>query len=177
MTRPYRKPRIFRRASATGRLVIGDANPIMTLRHRRNPVHRIATERKKRYTPAERELQCILNSLGNGALRGKFIREWVFSRWIIDFYIYEVRLAIEIDGSYHSTPVQKAKDRTKDSHCKQAGITLLRLKNSEIFGDRDKLVERLRKAYRVALQRSRESYELNDRCGTKKLNAPEPRNA
>jgi very-short-patch-repair endonuclease len=108
------------------------------------------------HTPAEKELGRILARLGNGALRGKFIREWAFKKWILDFYLYEIRVGIEVDGQYHTTATQRERDKEKNFDCESAGITLLRITNAEVFGDRDALVAKLRVAYREGLRRSRQ---------------------
>src|SRR3981081_2382284 len=119
--------------------------------------HILTNSEKRRANPtrAEAELERILNSLSGGILRGKFKREHVVSgKWIVDFFFPEIRLAIEVDGLAHSSDVQRAKDREKDSDCRRFDITVLRLRNSEIFGNRDRLVEKLRTAWSSAKQRS-----------------------
>jgi len=83
-----------------------------------------------------------------------FKREHVVSgKWIVDFFFPEIRLAIEVDGSVHNTQVQRAKDLKKDSDCMRFDITVLRLRNAEIFGDRDWLIEKLRASWREAKDR------------------------
>jgi very-short-patch-repair endonuclease len=73
------------------------------------------------------------------------VREHVASgKWIVDFFFPEIRLAIEVDGSTHNSQAQQAKDRQKDADCKRFDITVLRLRNAEIFGNRDRLTEKLR---------------------------------
>lgn len=102
-------------------------------------------------TSAMRKFENILNELGDGALKDKFIREWAFKgRWILDFFFYENRLGIEIDGSIHNKNAQIIKDREKDHACKDFGITLIRFKNQEVFGDHKKLINKLRHAYKLA---------------------------
>lgn len=107
-------------------------------------------------THAEAELEKILNSLGNGALRGEFQREWRVGDWAVDFYFAQIRLAIEVDGGYHRALSRWRKDLHKTRDLEARGITVLRLTNSEVLGDRQGLVIRLRAAWRVALERSRQ---------------------
>lgn len=157
MTIRYRKPNMsLLRAGGLVR-VLGEpaSSPIAVQKQRR--IHVIATKRRTQHTPAEKELEKILVSLGNGALRGKFIREWAFKNWILDFFLYEIRVGIEVDGQYHATPAQRERDKKKSMDCGSAGITLLRITNSEVFGDRDALVAKLRAAYREGLGRARQS--------------------
>jgi very-short-patch-repair endonuclease len=126
------------------------------LRRRATPpdpeaLQRVADERREHPTRAERALAAILGELNAGALDGRFRREWVCGgRWIVDFYFPEVQLAIEVDGGYHRSPVQQSWDLFKESELESEGITLLRVTNEEVFGDRERLLGRLRQAWRAA---------------------------
>jgi very-short-patch-repair endonuclease len=123
-------------------------------KYRKSYIRRNADERRANPTPAEVKLLSILYSLKGGVLRDKFKREQVVSgKWIVDFWFSEVRLAIEVDGPVHDTQDQRAKDLMKDSDCKRFDITVLRLRNDEVFGDHDALVEKLRAGYREAKYR------------------------
>lgn len=116
----------------------------------------IADERREHPTRAERALAAILSGLNEGALDGRFRREWVCGgRWIVDFYFPEVRLGIEVDGGYHRSTTQKGWDLFKEGGLESAGVTLLRLTNEEVVGDRERLLRKLRQAWRTALRNSR----------------------
>ncbi|MGH8683215.1 MAG: endonuclease domain-containing protein [Burkholderiales bacterium] len=116
----------------------------------------IADERREHPTRAERALAAILNGLKDGALDGRFRREWVCGgRWIVDFYFPEVRLAIEVDGGYHRSTAQKGWDLFKEGGLESAGVTVLRLTNEEVFGDRERLLRKLRQAWRTGLRNPR----------------------
>ena len=156
MTTRYRKPNMSLLRAGDLTRVLGEpaSGPIATQKQRH--IHVIAKKRRTQHTPAEKEMERILAGLGNGALRGKFIREWAFKNWILDFFLYEVRVGIEVDGQYHTTAAQRERDKKKSMDCESAGITLLRIKNSDVFGDRDALVAKLRVAYREGLRRARQ---------------------
>jgi very-short-patch-repair endonuclease len=110
-----------------------------------------ADERREHPTRAERALASILSELNEGALEGRFRREWVCGeRWIVDFYFPEVRLAVEVDGGYHRSMAQRGWDLFKASELESAGLTVLRLTNQEVLGDRARLLEKLRHAWRTA---------------------------
>ena len=66
----------------------------------------------------------------------------------MDFYVPEVRLAIEVDGGYHRSPLQRSWDLFKESGLDSEGITLLRVTNEEVLGDRERLLGKLRQAWR-----------------------------
>jgi very-short-patch-repair endonuclease len=139
---------------------------LATLRRLRRPyalraphaLELIAAERRERPTRAERALAAILNELNDGALEGCFRREWVCGgRWIVDFYFPEVRLAIEVDGGYHRSTFQLGWDLFKAAELEAAGLTLLRLTNQEVLGDRERLLTKLRHAWRAALGNGRKA--------------------
>jgi very-short-patch-repair endonuclease len=116
----------------------------------------IADERREHPTRAERTLAAILGGLNEGALDGRFRREWVCGgRWIVDFYFPEVRLGIEVDGGYHRSTVQRGWDLFKDGGLESAGVTVLRLTNEEVYGDRERLLGKLRQAWRTAVRNAR----------------------
>ena len=103
--------------------------------------------RQIKSTAAEVELERILNTLGDGALAGEFRREWPIGRWLVDFYFPDIRLAIEVDGGYHRAQTRWRKDLRKTAELDGLGITVLRLNNNEVFGERTRLVNRLREAW------------------------------
>ena len=114
-----------------------------------------AEARRLEPTPAEAELERILRELGAGALAGEFRREWPVGDWIVDFYFPTIKLAIEVDGGYHRAQSRWRLDLHKTRDLQERGITVLRLVNTEVFGDRERLVARLRAAWRAAAQNVR----------------------
>ena len=113
-----------------------------------------AKKNRKNPTPAEREFRRIICSINDGVLQTRFRDQHVISgKWIVDFFFPEVRLAIEIDGSIHQTAAQIEKDLRKDADCKRFDITLVRISNHEVFGNRDALIAKLRDGWRQAKAR------------------------
>ena len=52
---------------------------------------------------------------------------------IADFYLPKpLKIVIEIDGSYHNTHNQQARDLNKDAYYKQRKFKVIRIKNSEV---------------------------------------------
>ena len=124
---------------------------IVSLPPQRSNIQRRAEDRRRNPTRAERQLEHILNGLNGGVLRGRFKREHAISgKWIVDFFFPEIRLAIEVDGPVHLTKEQQIRDREKDADCKRFDVTVLRLRNKEVLGNRRELVERLRVGWRRA---------------------------
>jgi len=133
--------------------VIGESNPT-NYEFQSSHIEKFANYRRKNPTPAEAKLEIILNELNGGVLKGDFVREHIISgKWIVDFFFPKVRLAIEVDGSIHLTGIQKKKDIMKDADAARFDITLLRLTNCQVFGNRSYLVNKLRAGWRAALNR------------------------
>lgn len=116
-----------------------------------------AEMRREEPTAAEAAFARILDELGNGALKGEYKREWPAGRWLIDFYFPALRLAIEIDGGYHRAPSRWRRDLVKTAELEAMGLTVLRLTNAEVLGDREHLLSRLREAWRRAQWQARAS--------------------
>ena len=134
-------------------VVIGEKN-YSNYEFQRSHIEKYADYRRKNPTPSEAKLRTILNDLNEGALRGKFVREYIISgKWIVDFYFPDIRLAIEVDGSVHLTGIQKKKDTMKDADASRFDITVLRVTNSEVSGNREYLICKLREGWRKAMDR------------------------
>jgi len=142
-------------AAQTGRrvYVIGEKNYHDHV-FQRSHIEKYANYRRANPTPAEREFLRFLIELNNGVLRGEFVREHIISgKWIVDFYFPKIRLAVEIDGSVHLTGIQKRRDALKDADAKRFDITVLRLTNGEVAGNKVRLEQKLRQGWRAALDR------------------------
>lgn len=130
---------------------------------KRSRILEFADHRRANPTPAEAKFSQILNALNDGVLRRKFVREHVISgQWIVDFFFQEIRLAIEVDGSFHLTGHQLRRDKLKDADCAKFDITILRVTNSEVFGYRESLIEKLRSGWREALSRKNRVIGLSE---------------
>lgn len=51
---------------------------------------------------------------------------------IADFYIKRLNIVVELDGGYHNSDTQKARDYFKDKHYSERGFRILRLKNEDV---------------------------------------------
>lgn len=126
-----------------------------------------ADRMRRRPTPAEAHLASILNSINHGVLRRRFHAQHVISgKWIVDFFFFEIRLAIEVDGAIHRTAEQAVLDAQKERDCVGLDISLIRVTNEDVFGDRERLVQMLRDGWRTALDRKNNmignSHRTND---------------
>jgi uroporphyrinogen-III synthase len=105
-------------------------------------------------TPRVRELRHSQTEAEKAAwhlLRGrkldvKFRRQCRVENRIVDFYCFEHRLAIELDGGVHSQPSQMRKDATKEDYLRTLGIGLLQIPNGLVLGDPEEFVRKVREA-------------------------------
>ncbi len=59
-------------------------------------------------------------------------RQKVIGNYIVDFYIAELKIVIELDGSQHYEPEGKQTDKARDTYLQSLGITVLRYSNADI---------------------------------------------
>ena len=59
-------------------------------------------------------------------------RQKVLGSYIVDFYIAEARLVIELDGSQHYEEPGKQADRVRDAWLEGQGIRVLRYSNADV---------------------------------------------
>ena len=59
-------------------------------------------------------------------------RQKNIGNYIVDFFIAEKRVVIEIDGLQHGMEEQKAADKKRDADLNALGITVLRYRNQDI---------------------------------------------
>ena len=98
---------------------------------------------RKNQTEAERILWLYLQKLRYAGYI--FRRQHSIDRYIADFYCPKVKLAIELDGSIHDLPEQKAKDRKRDAIIRNHGVTIIRFKNKEVTNDPSGALVKIRK--------------------------------
>lgn len=97
-------------------------------------------ENRTNQTEAEKRLWLCVRSR---QLKGyKFHRQVPITRYILDFYCHEKKLAIELDGSQHANNIYDAK---RDEFLKMQGITVLRFWDNEVLGNLSGVLERISK--------------------------------
>jgi very-short-patch-repair endonuclease len=62
----------------------------------------------------------------------KFRRQHRIGRYIVDFYCAELRLAIEVDGGYHESLEQYARDIARTAALGARSVRVIRLRNLRI---------------------------------------------
>jgi very-short-patch-repair endonuclease len=71
-----------------------------------------------------------------------------------DIWIANTKILCEIDGRYHSSPEQKAKDKRRSLILRKYGYKILRFSNWMVENRSSKVVERIKAA--IAKERSKE---------------------
>ena len=108
----------------------------------RVPTQRVR-ELRHDQTEAERTAWYLLRSRKLGA---KFRRQCRIENWVVDFYCFEHRVAIELDGGVHSQPSQMRRDAAKEDFLRTTGIRLLRIANGLVMEDPQEFLRKVREA-------------------------------
>ena len=98
-----------------------DRNPIKT-KKRRQELRRLSTK----------EEAIFWDSVRAKKLGFKVRRQYGIGPYILDFYVPDAGVAIEIDGGIHQNKEVIEKDRNKDAYLEENGITVLRFTNEMI---------------------------------------------
>ncbi|MGE3279255.1 MAG: endonuclease domain-containing protein [Candidatus Altimarinota bacterium] len=106
-----------------------------------------ARKLRKRQTPAEKIFWEEVRD--RRYLNKKFSRQFPIPVWIdnskryfiADFYCYEHRLIVEIDGSIHDE--QKEYDEFRTEVLKTLGMKVIRFTNDEVFSDIKEVMKKL----------------------------------
>lgn len=85
-------------------------------------------ENRRDLTQAESAMQAILDELG-----WRYNTEHPIGNYIVDFYVASRKLAIEVDGGYHATAVQREKDKRRDRFLVRRGLRVVRLTNEQVM--------------------------------------------
>ena len=95
---------------------------------------------------ATRSERLLWTQLKSKQLSGfKFRRQHGVGPYILDFFCPEAKLAIEIDGSSHDSDDAKTKDQRRQAFIEEFGIRFLRFKDTELFENPNKVLERIEK--------------------------------
>jgi very-short-patch-repair endonuclease len=100
-----------------------------------------AKELRNRLTPAEVFLweKLRANKLNNLHFR----QQHPVSKYILDFYCHQHRLAIELDGKIHDQKDQKERDLSREEELISLGIHILRFDNEFVFKETHEVLRRI----------------------------------
>ncbi|HEY3500713.1 MAG TPA: endonuclease domain-containing protein [Polyangiaceae bacterium] len=127
----------------------GDRRPrcevCVTLSNLRNTVsqEKFAFARKLRSRPTRAE-RLLWEAIRKDVLGYRFRRQHVIRGYIVDFWCPSAAVAVEVDGGYHETPEQRARDANRDKAMRGLGIRVLRVSNAQVEHELDHVLLRLR---------------------------------
>ena len=59
----------------------------------------------------------------------------MIGNYIVDFYIADAKIVIELDGSQHFEEEGQKEDQVRDAYLQAQGLTVLRYANSDVNGN------------------------------------------
>ena len=73
----------------------------------------------------------------------KFRRQQSIENYIVDFYCFEEKLVVELDGADHYDVVSQAYDEFRDIQLRTLGLKVLRFENVLIFENIESVLEEI----------------------------------
>jgi very-short-patch-repair endonuclease len=108
----------------------------------RTGASQLARSLRRAETDAER---ILWSKLCNRQMDGwKFKRQVPFGKFVLDFFCFEARLAIEVDGGSHASKCEIASDEVRTAFLSNNGVRVLRVSNEEV---RENILGVLEKIY------------------------------
>lgn len=102
---------------------------------------RYAKEQRHEPTAAEAILwEAVRNRKLNGY---KFRRQHPIAGYIPDFVCLDKKLIVEVDGGYHSDPVQKQADADREQVLTDNGYKVIRFQNNEVISSLPEVLQRI----------------------------------
>lgn len=62
----------------------------------------------------------------------RFKRQFALDNYIVDFYCFNAKLVIELDGSQHYAKAKSLKDNLRTENLEKYNLTVIRIPNNEI---------------------------------------------
>ena len=107
----------------------------------RKAVDQFSVDNSKNPTPAERQFKAILERKKFNFTFQKVIKTKKKYR-IVDFYLEDYKIVVEVDGGYHEAPDQQKADWERTIALEKAGHKVIRFTNEEVFHlGEDKIAE------------------------------------
>ena len=100
-----------------------------------------ARKMRKEPTPAEEQLWQLLRKKPFG-MRAR--RQHPIERFVVDYFIPQARLVIELDGEIHQK--QKTEDQARESFLKENGYRVIRFSNQDVLQNCQQVLESIKAA-------------------------------
>jgi very-short-patch-repair endonuclease len=99
-----------------------------------------ARELRKEATEVEKLLWALLRKRPGGY---KFRRQHPIGKYILDFYVAEVRLAIEVDGGVHTSEAAQEDDRWREAVIATNDISFVRFTNEQVLANTQLVIRQI----------------------------------
>lgn len=97
-----------------------------------------------RHEPTEAELLMWQVVRRHQLAHAHFRRQHSFERFIVDFYCYQARLVIEVDGEIHQ--YTREEDAIRQEFLESLGLRVIRFTNQEVMSNMDDVIKNIRHA-------------------------------
>ena len=99
------------------------------MRYPRSPKNLVnARSLRRNMTPQERHLWYDFLRY----CRPRFRRQELIGSYIADFFCYDAKLIVEVDGSQHFTPELREQDNARTAYFHSLGIRVMRVDNGQV---------------------------------------------
>lgn len=85
----------------------------------------------------------LWQNLRANILGHKFLRQHIIGDFIVDFVCKDDGLIIEVDGAYHSEPIQEIDDIRRTEILESMGFRVIRFTNEEVLYDIENVIEEI----------------------------------
>ena len=99
--------------------------------------------RRNRLNPTDAEI-ILWQERRMRTFNTKFFRQYIIADYIVDFVSLQHMLVIEVDGAYHSEPVQKEYDEGRTERLESMGFRVLRFSNEEVINKIDDVINSIK---------------------------------
>lgn len=99
--------------------------------------------KKMRSNPTEAE-SILRDYVRAKNLGHKFLFQYIIGPFIVDFFCPDCKLIIEVDGGYHSEPLQEYDDELRTQMLEELGYKVIRFSNERVLYDNDNVVNEIR---------------------------------
>jgi cyclase len=107
-----------------------------------NRIFSNAKELRNRETFAEK---LLWSRLRNKQLGYHFRRQHPISNYIVDFFCFQLKLVVEVDGSIHADKIVQFEDQEKMKSLISFGLEVIRFTNDEVIKNVDAVVDIIKK--------------------------------
>ena len=87
----------------------------------------------------------------------KIYRQRIIDNFVADFYCYQARLVIELDGSQHCTPEGKLNDAERTAILERYGLQVMRFSNRDVDDKFEGVCSKIGKTIMERIQKSPQS--------------------